>query len=195
MLNYLEHETKVKYNDNLLAKSQEWQWFIDKLQENFEISDIKSWGEFCSNRVPTCDVLSYYIKILNVCDKDWVFTKKEFGEIWLIARYCVGNIPIQNCLDQITYSCCRILLWCVWITKLQNLDNNGNGILDMRILFQKNFFELATLDMIAADKDAIVDYIRNTNVDGMDIPVKLLCDNIDKIKYSYGSNSHKTVTR
>ena len=27
-MNYLEHKTKVKYGDGLLAHSQEWQWLI-----------------------------------------------------------------------------------------------------------------------------------------------------------------------
>ena len=32
-MNYLEHETEVKYVDGLLAHSQEWQWLIEKLKK------------------------------------------------------------------------------------------------------------------------------------------------------------------
>lgn len=44
--NYLEHEDKVKFVDGVLAKSQEWQWFIECVEQKFELDDIKNYEEF-----------------------------------------------------------------------------------------------------------------------------------------------------
>ncbi len=63
-MNYLEHETEVKYVDGLLAHSQEWQWLISQTEENFELKNVASWEEFRTNNSPARNVLSYYISIL-----------------------------------------------------------------------------------------------------------------------------------
>ena len=68
MKNYLEHADKVKYVDGLLAHSQQWQWFIDLIQDTFEITAINSWNEYESCNRHLQDVFGYFIRIQEVSD-------------------------------------------------------------------------------------------------------------------------------
>lgn len=90
-MNYLEHKTQVKFVDGLLAQSQEWQWLIDEIQERFEIKEITSWEQYIAESVSIRNVFGYFVKILNVCDKDWIYSKEEFKEIWEIAKFYIGT--------------------------------------------------------------------------------------------------------
>lgn len=60
-MNYLEHETQVKFVDGLLAQSQEWQWLIDEIQERFEIKEITSWEQYIAESVSIRNVFEYFV--------------------------------------------------------------------------------------------------------------------------------------
>lgn len=77
-MNYLEHKTQVKFVDGLLAQSQEWQWLIDEIQERFEIKEITSWEQYIAESVSIRNVFGYFVKILNVCDKDWMTEAQQY---------------------------------------------------------------------------------------------------------------------
>ena len=110
-MNYLEHKTQVKYGDGLLAHSQEWQWLIDEIEECFEIKEITSWKQYLSECGPIREVFGYFVKILNVCNKNWTYSKKEFEEIWEIAKFYVGSVSVNDCIDKILYPQCKLLLF------------------------------------------------------------------------------------
>ena len=141
-MNYLEHKTQVKFVDGLLAQSQEWQWLIDEIQERFEIKEITSWEQYIAESVSIRNVFGYFVKILNVCDKDWIYSKEEFKEIWEIAKFYIGSVNVNDCVDKILHNQCKLFFFCVWITKLENGDNNSDYLYDIRLLNQKNYFEL-----------------------------------------------------
>ena len=69
-MNYLEHETEVKYVDGLLAHSQEWQWLIEKIQERFEVKEVDSWEEYLNESIAMRKMFQYFVKVLEVCDGD-----------------------------------------------------------------------------------------------------------------------------
>lgn len=120
MKNYLDHEDKVKYIDGLLARSQDWQWFIDLLQETFDIHDVASWAEYESNIKPARDVLSYFFKVQEVSEISWNFSKTEFAELWAIARFYSGALGFEECRSMMTTNLGKLMLFCIWITKLEN---------------------------------------------------------------------------
>lgn len=49
--NYLGHEERVKFYENYLNRSKEWQFFVDLIQEKFEINDINSFDEFLTQNL------------------------------------------------------------------------------------------------------------------------------------------------
>ena len=57
--NYLEHKTRVKFGDGLLAHSQEWQWLIDEIEARFEVKDVNSWKQFLNECRSINDVFGF----------------------------------------------------------------------------------------------------------------------------------------
>ena len=184
VMNYLDHETKVKFGDGLLQHSQEWQWLIEIIEERFEIEVINSWKEYLVKSSSTRKVFEYFVKILEICDKSWIFSKKEFEEIWEIAKFYIGSIDTDECMEKISNSQCRLFFWCIWITKLENADNGSNYLHDTRLLNQKNYFEVINCDSLLDAKTELIDYASTISISDMSIPLKCLNDNLDKIEYS-----------
>lgn len=182
-MNYLEHGTQVKYVDGLLEHSQEWQWLIDEIQERFEIKEITSWEQYIAESVPIRDVFSYFVKILNVCDKDWKYYKKEFKEVWEIAKFYIGSSNIDDCIGKISHNQCKLFFFCVWITKLENSDNNFDYLYDIRLLNQKNYFELIKCDSLLGIEQELTNYIDSIPISGLDVPLLYLRENLHQVEY------------
>lgn len=187
MKNYLEHEDKVKYIDGLLARSQDWQWFIDLLQETFDIHDVASWAEYESNIKPTRDVLSYFVKVQEVSEVSWKLSKTEFAELWAIARFYSGALGFEECRSMMTTNLGKLMLFCIWITKLENagLQSNAKYIYDTRILNQKNYFQLIKLDPFLTVEDALFEYAASITISDFSEPLSCLRDNLSGTVYSF----------
>ena len=187
MKNYLDHEDKVKYIDGLLARSQDWQWFIDLLQETFDIHDVASWAEYESNLKPTQDVLSYFVKVQEVSEMSWKLSKTEFAELWAIARFYSGALGFEECRSMTTTNLGKLVLFCIWITKLENagLQSNAKYIYDTRILNQKNYFQLIKLDPFLTVEDALFEYAASITISDFSEPLSCLRDNLSGTVYSF----------
>ena len=190
MKNYLEHKDKVKYVDGLLSHSQEWQWFIDLLIKTFDIHEVKSWSDYERLSRSVQDTFDYFVKILKVSDKTWAFSQSEFYEIWEIARYYIGIQTFDTCSSKIRSSLAKLLLFCIWITKLGNSSRGSDTtyIYDIRILNQKNYFQLINLDPYLSNEDALFDYAEKIDIAGLDAPLQCLRDNLSGIEHPF--NEH-----
>ena len=182
-MNYLKHETKVRYGDGLLAHSQDWQWMINELEENFEITEINSWEQYLQESRSIRTVFEYFVKILGICDKKWIFSKKEFEETWEIAKFYLGSISINECVNKLSHEQCKLFFLCIWITKLENSDNEFEYLYDVRLLTQKNYFELIKHDFLLEYETEIMDYASTIGVLGLNVPLKILTDNLNEIEY------------
>ena len=79
----MEHEDKVKFVDGVLAKSQEWQWFIECVEQKFELDDIKNYEEFKEKNIPLREILGKFIRIVEVSDKEWIFTQDVLQDLFV----------------------------------------------------------------------------------------------------------------
>ncbi|OUN92648.1 hypothetical protein B5F98_11335 [Pseudoflavonifractor sp. An44] len=185
MKNYLDHNDKVKYVDGLLSHSQEWQWFIDLLIKSFDIHEINSWDDYEKISHSVRDIFNYFIQISKISDKTWVFSQNEFYEIWEIARYYLSIQTFDACSSKIKSSLAKVMLFCVWLTKLGNLSCNSDTsyIYDIRILNQKNYFQLINLDPYLSNEDAIFAYAEKIHIFGFNEPLKCLRDNLSAIEH------------
>ena len=182
-MNYLKHETKVRYGDGLLAHSQDWQWMINELEENFELIEINSWEQYLQECGVIQTLFGYFVKILGVCDKKWIYSKKGFEEIWEIAKFYHGSISVGECIDKLSFNQCKLFFLCVWITKLENSDNEFEYLYDVRLLTQKNYFELIKCDSLLEYEKEIENYINTISVSGLENPLKNLSDNLNQVEY------------
>lgn len=88
MKNYIEREIKIKYIEGLLNKSKEWQWYINYLEEKFEVNfSMNSFSDFKSIFIEVKEVFESLIKINEIVESDLIFQK--IGLILLISCLCI----------------------------------------------------------------------------------------------------------
>ena len=146
MKNYLEHETEVKYVDGILAKSQDWQWLIEIIENDYDLDDISSYAEFQQKNGPIRRLLGNFLKILEVSEKKLEISKPVLNDTYNVARFSIGAMSVDSAIKNITTNMGRILFLIVWLTKIENSDNETEYIADMRFLIQKNFFQAINMD-------------------------------------------------
>lgn len=181
--NYLEHEDKVKFVDGVLAKSQEWQWFIECVEQKFELDDIKNYEEFKKKNIPLREILGKFIRIVEVSDKEWIFTQDVLQDLFCIARFSVGAVSIDDCRSMVLTNMGKIILTIVWLTKLENSDNGTDYIIDMRFISQKNFFQTINMKSFVTEEDEIIKYLDSININGFEFPKKCIKDNLLQVPY------------
>ena len=90
LMNYLDHKTEVKYVDGLLAYSQEWQWLINEIENNFQINKIGSWEQYLIESQHIKGIFKYFVKILEICDKEWKLSKKILKKYGKLQNFILG---------------------------------------------------------------------------------------------------------
>lgn len=189
--NYLEHEIHVKFVDGILEHSQNWQWFIDYIEENYNLSDIKSFPDFNDRSNPLIQIMSYFLNILEICNQDFQFKTLLLREIYLISKYYIGAIERERCSEEINTEFSMILFLLVWLTKLQNSGNDSKYIVDNRFLNQRNFHQAINMQVFDYDKEAIISYLEKINLIGFDKAKQNIEDNLNKIVYDVSESFFK----
>ena len=180
---YLDHEEQVKFVDGVLAHSQEWQWLIDIIGEKAEFKDIDSWGDFVNERIQLQTIYEYFVKIISFCDREWEWPQVQIQQLWLIAQFYLEMISMEECVQDITDISCTLFLFCVWITKLENVDNETDYLLDIRLLCQRNCYEIIKCNSLQMSEDDLMNYANEYFGDHLEVPIDCLCDNIEHKKY------------
>lgn len=180
---YLDHEEQVKFVDGVLAHSQEWQWLIDIIGEKAEFKDIDSWGDFVNERIQLQTIYEYFVKIISFCDREWEWPQVQIQQLWLIAQFYLDMISMEECVQDITDISCTLFLFCVWITKLENVDNETDYLLDIRLLCQRNCYEIIKCNSLQMSEDDLMNYANEYFGDHLEVPIDCLCDNIEHKKY------------
>lgn len=183
MKNYLEHEIKVKFIDGVLAKSQEWQWFIKCVEENYELDEIQNYFEFRSSISKWIDILNYLISIIKICNKEWKFNNQILHEVFLIAKFSIGAIDKEFCKVNILSNLGKLLLVATWLTKLENADNETEYIIDLRFYNLKNFFQSINMESFVGEEDEIIKYLDEMTVADFENNKACIIDNLKKIPY------------
>ncbi len=183
-MNYLEHEDKVKYIDGLLAREQEWQWFVECVEKSFNLSDVNSWNEYLNRNKAIRDVYSYFVKVSEVCDKKWTIETEVLKEIIIVSKYYLGIVDTDYCITSLQTNVGRLLFLTIWLTKLENQDNQSTYLADMRIFKQRNLWEIIRFDSMGLVCEKIGEYLSTLNIEEMDTAKKCVLDNINRVSYS-----------
>lgn len=188
MQNYIDHEIKVKVIDSVLSQEREWQWFIDYVEANFELADVKTWVECENINSNLSDVYSYFIKILEIDIEEPMIQSDLLLDIFLVSKYYVGLIEYDNCKDKIKTIFGTVFLFLVWMTKLINLNNEDKYILNYQILTEKNYWKLVDITALLESKESLLSYSSNIKIDGWASLAECLSDNLNEISYGYSED-------
>ena len=182
-MNYLKHNIKVKYIDGLLAREQEWQWFVECIEKNYDMSDINTWNEYLSKNNAIRDVYSYFVKIIEICDKEWIIETEVLKEVITVSKYYLGIVDTDYCITSLKSNIGRLLFLSIWLTKLENKDNQTTYLADMRLFEHRNLWEIINVDSMEIICDKLEDYFSSLDIEGIDVPKHCVFDNINKVKY------------
>ena len=181
--NYLEHEIHVKFVDGILEQSQNWQWFIEYIEDNYNLSDIKSYIDYQNRSNYLIRILSKFTNILEICDSNFQFKTILLQEIYEISKYYLGAIERENCEKKISSEFSKILFLSVWLTKLQNSENNSKCIIDNRFINQKNFHQLLNMQEFDYNKEDIILYLKKIKLRDFEIIKRNIEDNLNRVVY------------
>lgn len=182
MKNYIEHDIRVKYIDGLLSHSQDWGWFVQYIEQNYDLEDITSWSEFRSTYIRLSDVYSSFVKISEISDIPIKPKSVLLADILKIASFFIGRLDKRECNENITTNFGRILFFIVYITKLENSANEANNITDYSLFIYKNYgnlIDIGPIELFEEDLKAI----SRMNLSGWAEIEKIFRDNINKVTY------------
>lgn len=186
--NYLDHEIHVKFVDGILEQSQNWQWFIEYIEDNYNLSDISSYTEYQNRSNPLMRILSNFTNILDICDFDFQFKNILLKEIYEISKYYVGAIERENCAKKVSSEFSKILFLSIWLTKLQNSGNNSKYIIDNRFMNQRNFHQTLNMQEFDYDKEEIILYLEKIKLTDFERIKRNIEDNLNRIVYDLSEN-------
>ena len=179
MKNYLEHDDKVRFVEALLSKSQDWRWFIELIEETYEINEITTYGGFEKEKSNIFELIQKFYDILTVC---YVFFKSDTTfilELQYLSRFRKGIISEEDCLKNINSNWGKIVYLYILVTKLI-VNYNGEMIIDTRIGTQKNFFQLIKFDELMLNRDEIKLFINDLELENSNKWKNCFIDNIDE---------------
>lgn len=186
--NYLDHEIHVKLVDGILEKSQKWQFFIEYIEDNYNLSDISSYIEYQNRSNSLIRILSNFTNILEICDSNFQFKTTLLKEIYEISKYYVGAIERKNCAKKVSSEFSKILLLSVWLTKLQNSGNNSKYIIDNRFMNQRNFHQALNMQEFDYDKEEIILYLEKIKLPDFERIKRNIVDNLNRVVYGLSEN-------
>ena len=124
-MNYFEHEYDVKFVDGLLGHSQEWQWIIDYIEERYTFNEVKTWEKFISESYSLRDLVQRFVKILNICDREWKIDNVYVKDAWNLAKYVIGIMNAKIARHSLSTTEGKALLLCFCFCQ-SNFQPKGN---------------------------------------------------------------------
>ena len=183
MKNYLEHEVEVEFIDNILVKNQEWQWFVDCIEESFDLNDINVYSEFPKRYNLLRTVFGKLKRIVEISDRDLLFKYGVLEDFYRIARFSFGATTVEECKVSVSTNIGKILFVIIWLTRIENADNATDYIDDLRFLKLNNLFQTIRMESFDAEKDNIIEYLETIAVEGFEATKKCIADNLLNISY------------
>lgn len=181
--NYLDHEIHVKFVEGILEQSQSWQWFIEYIENNYDLSDISSYIEYKNRSNSLVSILSKFANILEICDSNFQFKTILLQEVYEISKYYVGAIERAHCAENVNSEFSKILFLSVWLTKLQNLGNDSKYIVDNRFMNQRNFHQTLNMQVFDYDKEEIILYLEKIKLTDFEEVERNIKDNLNRVVY------------
>lgn len=186
--NYLDHEINVKFVEWILEQSQSWQWFIEYIENNYDLSDISSYIEYKNRSNSLVSILSKFANILEICDSNFQFKTILLREIYEISKYYIGAIEREHCAKKVNSEFSKILFLSVWLTKLQNLGNNSKYIVYNGFMNHRNFHQTLNMEVFDYDKEEIILYLEKIKLTDFEEVERNIKDNLNRVVYDLSEN-------
>ena len=185
MKNYFEHEIDVKFYDNFLSNSKEWDWFINEIESEFKgfSSKINNWQDFSYSLGEISSVYDRLIKINSIDGVNLKITKS-----WLVQLYyCVQLYNSQKNIEEIwgflDNDFSKLFAIVIYVTKIVNAQNGSNYLFYTPIFTQHNIYKLFNFDDVFTNYDIIINHLSLINLIDKDSLIDCFDSNVNKIDH------------
>lgn len=124
-MSFFEHEQEVRYMDGILAKSKDWDWLIEYIEDNFTVDcEMKQFDDFNTIFADIADVFRYFNAINEYMDDELKINKQWVRSINELSLYYVGKKNYQELnLDN---DFLKVFELFIFLAKLNNEKTNKN---------------------------------------------------------------------
>lgn len=183
--NYIDHEINVQIIDGILSRATEWDWFINYVNDNFDLNDITNWNDFNSKLTRLKKVYAHIIRIIEIGGNFSSLHPGLTADLFHIAKFQIGEFRIEEISSLIDTLFGEVFLLVVWLTKLHNSGNESDDWINYRVLLLKNYSNLVNMVAFVDVQDEIISYAKAIKLDGWEEPLRCLLDNLNNIHYPY----------
>ena len=178
--NFLEHNDRVAFHENFLNKSREWQTFVDLIEARFDLSEIHSVQQFFSQYGVIEDLLLYFNNIIKCNPNHLIFKKSIFEEVYKIEEFFLGKAEISVTKQTIQSNLGKLLFLIIFITKLQNQENDTNYLIDTNLLIRRNMFQLLKVNNQKLNEINILDIFKEIKIENISLIKDIYFDNLNE---------------
>lgn len=185
MKNYIEHEIEVRFIEGILERSQDWQWFIYYLEENYEPDlSITTFEDFRTNLNMLSDPFSHLVRI----DEISLGTELAFSKLWLKSLYKSAQIrngkmnPAGILSDDSFFSMLNLTSYAVYLI---NSASEKDLLFSLELFNTTNLFEKYDFSNLLEKRDILIGALNNIDLEGLDIPKDTLEKNLNGEKQSH----------
>jgi len=180
-MSYYDHDIKVKAMDNILSRSQEWEWFIEYTEEKFDVDlNVHSFDDALRSFKSINIVFDFLCRIHEITDHELVISKLWLKEIDHLAQFCNGKYGLDELTLESTFA--KIMLLPIYAGRIYSQIKNEKFYYYVDIFKYRNLHSIDDLEMFAEEENHFEALFLNI---GIDIEKEKQCfkDNINRVTF------------
>ena len=163
-MNYFEHEQRVKYIDGVLSRSQDWEWLINYIEENFSVElTVNSFNDFKKVFSKIKDIFNYFISINQFVNKELRINQEWLEKIYEFSLYYIGKIQYEQL--QLNNDFEKVFELLIYLAKLNNETSDQKLMLYYTIIEQKNLYKIRDISAFIREETDIINRIQAVSFD------------------------------
>ncbi len=177
---YYEHEVEARYTEGMLAKSQDWQWFVNETWKAFQAPEWKG-GTFDGFRRAFYGVSRAYGHLSAVADT-WTDLRLSFSCEWVrrVWESCLIRAGARKLPDDPTGDVFFDLLDVVsYSTRLLNSVSDRKLTYDLGLFSLGNYQDLFELGDLTDEGERVVSRLREIDTGGLTSTIAVVEGNFD----------------
>lgn len=180
---YYDHDITVKITDGLLEHSQDWDWFIQHVEENF-LPDltVDSFESAIEKYNSVYHTLNFLCKINEVLDGELNFSKEWLSNLNKIALFYNGALKLNELNFKDDFFNTTTIL--VYLGKVYSVGKREKYLTYRDVLMFDNLFQIEDLSEFEQEKEALTNLMNQVSYD-MSVQISVFKRNIHKIEKSY----------
>ena len=191
---YYEHEIKIRFNEGLLNKSHDWQWFVEETETDFDdpFMKIETFSDFINEFVDVSSVYKCFSVIADArLGDDLVFSSEWLKVLWEACQIRSGqsempDMPTGNTffdlLDVLSLS-----------TRMLNAAGGRNLLWDYDFFTLGNYQELYDLSGVADIGSVILNWLERIDISDRDQCINTVRRNLECVHVSCNQDAARRM--